>query len=201
MAGHRRHPSVLVPWRITSAGELSCAPLVCIRRNTARPLLPLFRGTTYWSPLTDRATLQRRFTAIFAAPTTVILLALYTSLSFADRHSYWLLFGMAPRQSSTPLAAQLAELAETEAAALRDRHKAREAAVRRYETARARLEQAERSMVAGRDEQAAAVVALLETGLDSAAVAQLLGIDARRVREARAAKRAGSPTASSPETN
>ena len=111
------------------------------------------------------------------------------------------LSGMPPRQSSSPLAAQLAELAETEAAALRERHKAREAAVRRYETARAKLEEAERSLLAGRDEQAAAVVALIDTGLDSTAVAQLLGIDARRVREARAAKRPGSPTASSPETN
>jgi len=108
---------------------------------------------------------------------------------------------MSPRQSSSPLAAQLAELAEAEATALRERHKAREAAVRRYETARAKLEEAERSLVAGRDEQAAAVAALIDTGLDSTAVAQLLGIDARRVRETRAAKRPASPTASSPKTN
>jgi hypothetical protein len=107
---------------------------------------------------------------------------------------------MSPRQNASPLSAQLAELAETEAAALRERHKAREAAVRRYEAARAGIEEAERSLVAGRDEQAAAVVALIDTGLDSTAVAQLLGVDARRVREARAAKRAGSPTAASPET-
>lgn len=124
-----------------------------------------------------------------------------TSLSFADRHSYWLVFGVAPRQSSTPLAAQLAELAEAEAATLRERHKAREAAVRRYETAGAKLKEAERSLLAGRDEQAAAVVALIDTGLDSNAVAQLLGIDARRVREARAAKRPTSPPAGSPEAN
>jgi hypothetical protein len=167
-----------MPRRVTCSTKLAGVPLVFVSAQRRPP-----------------------FTDIFAAPTTVILLAFYTSMSFADRHSYWLLFGMAPRQSSTPLAAQLAELAETEAAALRERHKAREAAVRHYETARAKLEEAERSLAAGRNEQAAAVVALIDTGLDSTAVAQLLGIDARRVREARAAKHPSSPTASSPETN
>jgi len=108
---------------------------------------------------------------------------------------------MSPRQTTSPLSAQLAELAEAEAATLRERHKAREAAVRRYEAARARIEQAERSLSAGRDEQAAAVTELLSTGLEPTAVARLLGIDARRVREARAAKRPASPAAGSPETD
>ena len=72
-----------------------------------------------------------------------------------------------PRQGSSPLAAQLAELADAEAATLRQRHKAREAAVRRYEVAKAKVEQAEHSIAAGRDEQVVAVVALLETGRDA----------------------------------
>ena len=107
---------------------------------------------------------------------------------------------MSPRQSPTAFSAQLSELADAEVAALRERQRAREAAVRLYETGRTRVAEAEQSLAVGRDEQAEAIVALLGTGLDANAVAQLFGIDTRRVREARS-KRGAAPGAAAAEDN
>ena len=83
----------------------------------------------------------------------------------------------------------MAELADSEASQLRDRHKAREAAVRRYDAGRAAVAEAEVALASAKREQAEAMVALLGTGLDTSAVAAVLGVDARRVREARSAVR------------
>jgi len=95
---------------------------------------------------------------------------------------------MATRTTPPPGAAALAELADAEAAALKERHKAREAALRRYGAAEGSILQAQQIMASGRAEQAKAIGELLATGLDVGAVAKLLGIDPRRVREARATK-------------
>lgn len=85
--------------------------------------------------------------------------------------------------------AQLAQLADAEAAEMKERHRARDAAIRRYEAAHSAIVEAEKALVAARQEQAEAIGALLASGLDTTTVGALLGIDARRVREARAAKR------------
>lgn len=79
-------------------------------------------------------------------------------------------------------------MAEAEAAALKQRHKAREAALRHYGSAEGSILQAQQLMDSGRVERAKAIEELLATGLDVTAVAKLLGLDPRRVREARGAK-------------
>lgn len=72
---------------------------------------------------------------------------------------------------------------------MRERHRAREAAIRQYEAGKAAHAQAERNVVAARQEQTNAVRSLVDSGLDVNTVANLLGIDARRVREARPSRR------------
>lgn len=61
--------------------------------------------------------------------------------------------------------------------------------MRLYEAARASVEEAERAIATAREDQANAIVSLLSTGLDANTVAGALGVDARRVREARASAR------------
>ena len=95
---------------------------------------------------------------------------------------------MPSKTSPPPNAAALAELAEAEAAALKQRHKAREAALRHYGSAEGSILHAQQLMSSGRVERAKAIEELLATGLDVTAVAKLLGLDPRRVREARSAK-------------
>ena len=97
------------------------------------------------------------------------------------------------RQSSSPAAAQLQELADQELAQVRERHKARDNAIRRYDTAAAAVADAEQAMTRARDEQAEAIATLLATGLDVSAIATVLGLDPRRVREIRSAKRTAGP--------
>ncbi|HET9060525.1 MAG TPA: hypothetical protein VFN61_11435 [Acidimicrobiales bacterium] len=89
------------------------------------------------------------------------------------------------RPSKSRAEVQLAELADAEAAQLKQRHKDREAAIRRYENARRALTDAETAMASARQEQASAIGSLLDSGLDTNAVAGVLGVDARRIREAR----------------
>jgi hypothetical protein len=88
------------------------------------------------------------------------------------------------RQSPSPAVAQLQELADQELAQVRERHKARDNAIRRYDTAAAAVADAE---------QAEAIATLLATGLDVSAIATVLQLDPRRVREIRSAKRTAGP--------
>ena len=119
------------------------------------------------------------------------------------RHCPLLAFHPMPSKTSLPPgAAALAELAEAEAVALKERRKAREAALRRYGSAEGSILQAQQTMSSGRAEQAKAIGELLATGLDVGAVAKLLGIDPRRVREARATKAETTPAPQpAPEAN
>jgi hypothetical protein len=97
------------------------------------------------------------------------------------------------RPASSPAAAQLQQLAEQEAAALRERHKARDAAIRQYDSASAAIADAEKLAAQAKQDQANAIATLLESGLDVANVASVLGLDPRRVREARPATRTAPP--------
>jgi len=94
------------------------------------------------------------------------------------------------RSPSSPRAAQLQQLADQEAASLRERHKARDAAIRQYDTASAAIADADQLLARAKQDQANAIGTLLDSGLDVANVASVLGLDPRRVREARPAKRA-----------
>ena len=106
---------------------------------------------------------------------------------------------MPSKTTPPPGAAALADLAEAEVAAVKQRLKAREAALRHYGSAEGSLLQAQQLMSSGRIERAKAIEELLATGLDITAVANLLGLDPRRVREARAAK-VGTASAPPPPT-
>ena len=94
------------------------------------------------------------------------------------------------RPPASAAAARLSELAEVEAAELKERQRARDAAIRHYDTAQAAITDAEAAMASARAQQAVAITALLESGLDVNAVATVVGLDPRRVREVRSAKRA-----------
>ena len=103
------------------------------------------------------------------------------------------------RPASSPAAAQLQQLAEQEAAALRERHKARDAAIRQYDSASAAIADAEKLVAQAKQDQAGAIATLLESGLGVADVASVLGLDPRRVREARPSTRTA-PVARAPRT-
>ncbi len=98
------------------------------------------------------------------------------------------------RAQDTPSASRLAELAEQEAAQLRELQQSRLSAVRQFDTARAAILHAEKSLAIARQDQAMAVATLLGSGLDVSTVAHLLEIDPRRVRELRGPKREGRPS-------
>ena len=97
------------------------------------------------------------------------------------------------RQSSSPAAAQLQELAEQELAQVRERHKARDAAIRQYDSASAAIADAEKLVAQAKQDQGNAIATLLESGLDVANVSSVLGLDPRRVREARPGARTAPP--------
>jgi hypothetical protein len=97
------------------------------------------------------------------------------------------------RPASSPAAAQLQQLAEQEAGALRERHKARDGAIRQYDIASAAIADAEKLVARAKQDQSNAIATLLESGLDVTNVASVLGLDPRRVREARPASRTVPP--------
>jgi hypothetical protein len=93
------------------------------------------------------------------------------------------------RSAPSSAAGHLQELADQELAQVRERHRARDSAVRQFDTAAAAIADAEQAIARARDRQGAAITGLLESGLEVTAVATMLGLDPRRVRELRSAKR------------
>jgi hypothetical protein len=93
------------------------------------------------------------------------------------------------RPAPSSAAGHLQELADQELALVRERHRARDIAVRQFDTAATAIVDAEQAIGQARDQQGAAISALLGTGLEASAVASMLQLDPRRVRELRSAKR------------
>ena len=92
-------------------------------------------------------------------------------------------------KASSPTLAALKQMADDELASLKALYAKREAAARRYEAATAALAEAEAAAGKARSEQQAAIDDLLGAGMPAASVAELLGIDERRVRPSRPSSR------------
>lgn len=91
------------------------------------------------------------------------------------------------KNAASPTLSALRQRADEELAALKATYAEREAAVRRYEAAAATIAEAEATISRAKEEQARAIAALLDAGMTVAGVAELLGVDQRRVRSVRPA--------------
>ncbi len=100
---------------------------------------------------------------------------------------------------TSPSVAQLAQLADAEATALKERHRAREQAVRSYVAATAAVTEAETAIAHAKADQGAAIAALVDSGLGTTAVARVLGLTPGVVAAAlSAARKASKGTAVEP---
>ncbi len=100
---------------------------------------------------------------------------------------------MADNKASSPTLAALKQMADDELTSLKALYAKREAAARCYEAATAALAEAEAAAGKARSEQQAAIDDLLAAGMPAASVAELLGIDQRRVRPPRPSSRPPPP--------
>jgi hypothetical protein len=96
------------------------------------------------------------------------------------------MWGMAENKSAGPPSLKaLREQADRDLAQLKAAYADREAALRRYETASSAIADAEAAIERAKGEQGRAMAELLATGMTVASVAELLGVDQRRVRAVR----------------
>lgn len=93
------------------------------------------------------------------------------------------------KATNSPAASALKQMADDEIASLKATYAKREAAAKRYEVAATAIAEAETAIAKARDEQAAAVAILVETGMAPPGIAELLGVDQRQIRPAQAQSR------------